>query len=213
MRMATERESGDGCAVSTSFMAGLNHNERRRREGDFRSLASDAYCGALVSRYGTDPARVPVWVLAELFSFGSFTSLYLFCAKRWGNKEMENEHYMLRQAQFVRYACAHSSNIINGFGIKDNTVDTNINIERALTETGLSHRTRTARMRNPRLRQIATVMYLHSKLIREGQTRLRARRDLSELKKRMAAMVELTPTNDTIRSSFGFLTCLIDSWF
>ena len=62
---------------------------------------------------------MPIWVLMELFSFGSFIDLYLFCAERWGDREMVHEHYMLRQAKSVRNACAHSSDVLNGVAVVD----------------------------------------------------------------------------------------------
>ena len=40
---------------------------------------------------------MPAWVIAELFSFGSLADFYLFCAKRWEDEAMEEEHYMLRR--------------------------------------------------------------------------------------------------------------------
>ena len=213
VRIATEHEDEDGYSIAADYMASLNHNERRRREGDIKSLENDAYCGALVRRYGSRPDAMPTWVLMELFSFGSFASLYLFCANRWADPAMEDEHYMLRQAQFVRNACAHSSNLINGFETKGGAVESNADVERALARTGLSHRVRTAKMRNPRLKQIATLMYLHSRIVPEGSGKRRAAGDMATLKARMGETSELLNANDTVRSSLDLLAKLIDSWF
>lgn len=213
VRIATEREDEDGYSIAADYMASLNHNERRRREGDIKSLESDAYCGALVARYGSKPDAMPVWVLMELFSFGSFASLYLFCANRWDDPAMKDEHYMLRRAQFVRNACAHSSNLINGFGVKSDAIETSVTIGKALAETGLSHRVRTTKMKNPRLKQIANLMYLHSRIMPEGSSKQRAKDDMAVLKARMDEVSGLLSGNDAVRSSLDFLAKLIDSWF
>lgn len=213
IRIVTQRIDEDGYAIARDYMSSLSHNERRRREGDLKSLEKDAYCGDLIAKYGCQPQDMPIWVLMELFSFGSFASLYLFCAKRWDDTGMEDEHYMLRQAQFVRNACAHSPNLINGFLIKDDTVDTNIAVERAIAKTGLSHRVRTSKMRNPRLKQIATLMYLHTRLVADGSGRQRACRDLKGLGAKIDQTLETLGNNDAVRSSLGFLKALIDSWF
>lgn len=114
VRIATERDGEDGYALSRDYMASLNHNERRRREGEVNMMGNDLFCGDLVRKYGGGPAEMPIWVLMELFSFGSFIDLYLFCAEHWGDREMVHEHYMLRQAKSVRNACAHSSDVLNG---------------------------------------------------------------------------------------------------
>ena len=193
-------------------MASLSHKERNRRKGEVAMLSNDVFCGDLVAKYGK-PANMPAWVLMELFSFGSFASLYLFCANRWDDNAMRDEHYMLRQAQFVRNACAHSSNMANGFADQESDVGTNAMVERALAKTGLSHRVRTPKMRNPRLKQIATLLYLHSCMVPSGSGRRRAIADMSSLQRSIAEVLEMLPGNDRAQSSLGFLSKLIDSWF
>ncbi len=156
---------------------------------------------------------MPIWVLLELFSFGSFIDLYLFCANRWGDAVMANEHYLLRQAKSVRNACAHSSGILNGIRQPDLSVATDNNVERALAKTGLSHRVRTKRMESPRVKQIVTLMYLHFVTIGRGTGRERAIETMQRLKAKMARVMDLMPTNDVVVSNLSFLTTLIDSWF
>ena len=213
IRNITENPDEDGYAVCADYMASLNHDERRRRKRDVGMLKKDIYCGDLLKKYGSDPAKMPSWVLLELFSFGSFVDLYLFCAKRWGDKGMENEHYLLRQAKSVRNACAHSSGMLNGFRQFDDTIETDDNVEKALANTGLSHRVRTSRMDCPRIKQITTLMYAHSTTITEGRSRERAVESMQRLKARMAEVMELMPTNDAVTSSLNFFTAVIDNWF
>ena len=107
VRAVTERDDEDGYSITRDYVESLNHNERRRREGEIAMMERDLFCGDLVRKYGS-PADMPVWVLMELFSFGSFIDLYLFCAERWDDERMRHEHYMLRQVKSVRNACAHS---------------------------------------------------------------------------------------------------------
>ena len=213
IRNITERPDEDGYGVCADYMASLNKDERNRRRGDVAMLKHDLYCRDLLLKYGKDPAKMPAWVLLELFSFGSIAGFYLFCAKRWEDKAMEKEHYMLRQAQFIRNACAHSSNMVNGFGAQDDEIETNTMVENALAETGLSHRVRTSKMKNPRLKQIATLMYLHSRLVTEGTDRRRAVADMQALKASMNKSLEKLSANDIVRSSLTFLIALIDNWF
>ena len=213
VRTVTERDGEDGYAVVRDYMASLNHNERRRREGEVGMMGNDLFCGDLVRKYGGSPADMPIWVLMELFSFGSFINLYLFCAERWGDRKMVHEHYMLRQAKSVRNACAHSSDILNGIATVDTRIYADAAIMAALAEIGLSHRVRTAKMKNPRIRQITTLLYLHVELVACGSGKRRASANLTELKKRMSSTAGLIPSSDVIQSSFAFLETLIDSWF
>ena len=212
VRFITELEGEDGYSVSADYMASLNHKERNRREGEVAMLSNDVFCGDLVAKYGK-PSDMPAWVLMELFSFGSFASLYLFCANRWDDNAMRDEHYMLRQAQFVRNACAHSSNMANGFAGQGSDVGTNAMVEKALAKTGLSHRVRTSKMHNPRLKQIATLLYLHSCMVPAGSGRQRAVADMSNLQRSIEGILAMLPGNDRVQSSLGFLSKLIDSWF
>lgn len=213
VRIASEHSDEDGYTLSRDYMAGLNHNERRRREGEINMMGSGLFCGDLVRKYGGSPAEMPIWVLMELFSFGSFIDLYLFCAERWDDDEMRHEHYMLRQAKSVRNACAHSSDVLNGVAIVDARIGADAAVMKALAEAGLSHRVRTAKMKNPRIRQIATLMYLHMQLVPEGSGKKSAASHLKGLEKKLFEMSDLVPANDTIRSAMAFLAKLIDSWF
>lgn len=85
VRITTERNNEDGYTIARDYMASLNHSERRRREGEISMMNRDLFCGDLVRKNGS-PADMPIWVLMELFSFGSFIDLYLYCAERWGNE-------------------------------------------------------------------------------------------------------------------------------
>lgn len=212
VREVTERENENGYSLVADYMAHLNHDERRRREGEIRALAADAYCGDLVRKYAL-PDNMPLWVLLELVSFGTFIDLYLFCSERWGNEKMRDAHYLLRQAKAVRNACAHSSNVLNGLARQDSTVATNSNVSVALAEAGISRRVRTSKMRNTRIQQITTLLYLHSHTVTEGSGRRRSEASLSKLREEMNAVVKVLPHNDTVRSSLGFLATLIDNWF
>ena len=82
MRLATLREGGDGYAASRDYMASLNHRERNRRKSDLGSLKEDGYSGDLIRKFGTDPAKIPLWANVELFSFGGLSGLYLYLSGR-----------------------------------------------------------------------------------------------------------------------------------
>lgn len=212
VREATTRDDEDGYSIVSDYMASLNHNERRRREGEINMLKPDAYCGDLVAKYHLTN-DMPLWVFMELVSFGSFISFYLFCANRWKDKEMRDEHYLLRQAKAFRNAAAHSSNVINGFDRAERTVATNAQVSRALAEAGISKRVRQSKMRNSRLQQIVTLLFLHMRIVPNGTSKERARDDLRELSVTMRRVMRDMPDNDVVQSSLGFLVYLFEKWF
>lgn len=196
--------------ITLHSLAQANGTEEKERE--IAMLSRDTFVGDLVRKYG-DLNEMPLWVLMEVLSFGSFASLCLYCADHWGDKDLKVEHYMLRQAQYVRNACAHSSDMLNGLRTHDNRFQATPSLQNALASTGLSHRVRTARMSNPCLKAIATLLYLHSQMVQEGTSRLRAISDMQHLEDDMVTASNQMLSNDTIRSSLDFLMVLIDSWF
>ena len=212
VREVTERESEDGYSVVSDYLASLNHDDRRRRMGEIGSFLRDTYSGDLARKYSL-PDNMPLWVYLEMASFGSFVDLWLFCARRWADHAMLDAHYQLRQSKLVRNACAHSSNVINGFARSSGDIETNADVMQAIARTGISHRVRTAKMSNPRLQQIATLLYLHAKSVPEGTAKARARNDIAQFSARMDDALEALSKNDAVRSSFTFLMKLFDKWF
>ena len=212
VREATERPGEDGYSVVSDYLAALNHDDRRRRLGEVNGFLRDTYSGDLARKYSL-PDNMPLWVYLEMASFGSFSSLYLFCADRWGDAVMREEHYQLRQSQLVRNACAHSSAIVNGFSRARGLVEANALVLKALADAGISHRVRTSKMRNPRLQQIATMLYLHFRTVPEGTSRERACDRIEHLKSEMLQALEALSGIDAARSSFEFLLVLFDKWF
>ena len=149
----------------------------------------------------------------ELFSFGSFASLYLFCADRWGDSAMRDEHYMLRQAQFVRNACAHSSNMVNGFADQSSNVGTNANGRKSARQG--QH---LAPRQDLKDAQPPAQADSHASVpaLAPGSCRVRPARainDMAELQRSAKSILALLPNNDKVQSSLGFLSKLIDSWF
>ena len=207
VREVTEREGEDGYSIVSDYLASLNHDDRRRRMGEISSFLRDTYSGDLARKYSL-PDNMPLWVYLEMASFGSFVDLWLFCARRWTDPAMLDVHYQLRQSKLVRNACAHSSNVINGFARSSGDIETNADVMQAIARTGISHRVRTAKMSNPRLQ-----LYLHAKSVPEGTAKARARNDIAQFSARMDDALEALSKNDAVRSSFTFLMKLFDKWF
>lgn len=173
------RPDEDGHSIVRDYMASLSPAERSRREAEVSRLRRDEYSGDLQRHYA---AETPVWVLLELSSFGTVADVYRFCADRWDDRPMLREHYFLRSAKGVRNACAHSSAIINGFGSSGHEARPAPDaLTVALRNAGFSKRSRSSRMRNPRLQQIASLLLLHRRMAEgtaladEASARLRPR--------------------------------------
>ncbi len=147
-------------------MASLNHSERNRRKGDVKMLQNDIYCSGLLAKYGTDPAKMPAWVVAELFPFGSLAGFYLFCGKRWSDRGLTDVRYDFKRAKSIRNSTAHGTCLINSFS--SSTKMSRSASQRILAEvskTGVSKTTRKKHMGNPAVQEIATVLVLYAQIL------------------------------------------------
>lgn len=148
MRSLTERSDEDGYSIVEDYLASLDERDRNLRLGEIDRLKKDKYGGPMAIKYAEES---PAWVFIELLSFGGFASFYLYCAKRWDDQGMRGEHYLLRQAQSVRNACAHSTDIVNGFASKEPSgIRTPKEVAVALGKIGINKRKRNSKMGNAR---------------------------------------------------------------
>lgn len=164
----------DGYEIVRDFLASLppRYHDSICSELDNRSdpdqRGFDIYHGNLTRKYLHD---MPVWVFVEVVSFGPLLSLYRFCAERWGDREMLQDYYTLKQVKDVRNACAHQSCIINGFSKQEETSRRPSKvIYKVLNEKGLRvSRAQKTKMSNSRIQQLICVIVVYSKLIKGGR--------------------------------------------
>lgn len=210
MRRLGELDDEDGYSIVSDYFRDLQPPYDKRRRREITRLKNDPYCGALVRKYVND---MPVWVLLELMSFGSFAYFYLFCADRWEDKEMKSEHYLLRQTKLVRNCAAHSTDLLNGFGQREETkVVTPNAVAAALDEIGINKRARQPKMRNPRIKQITMMTYAYHTLVVGEQSKRMCRERIQRLERRAIEHAEWYRKVDSVRSSYKFLKIVFDNW-
>lgn len=203
-------EGEDGYSIVEDYLASLSSSERKRRYRELDMARFDSCNASLVEKYRED---MPVWVFLELVSFGTLIDFYLFCANRWSDVAMKEEHYLLRQVKSLRNSAAHSSNMLLGLGEKGTSLATSKMVSEALSQTGLGRRTRTSKMTNPRLQQVATFLYTYRRFVVGETSRINAEKSLGTLVMKIDEHENYYKNNDTIRSSFDFLKALLDAWF
>lgn len=204
IKRITEDPGEDGYSIFADYLAHLNHADRNRRKGEISRLGNDAYLGPLVERYPID--EMPAWVFLELSSFGAFADFYLFCADRWDDPSMRREHYLLRCANSLRNATAHSSAIINGFNTNApaSPIRTPSEVASALETAGINKRSRRSKMRNIRIQQIVVLAFSFSHFA-HGPNRENVASRLSLLESRASEHSHWYEKNTVIASSFAFL--------
>lgn len=207
----TEDPGEDGYSVFADYLAHLNHADRNRRKGEISRLENDAYLGPLVARYPID--EMPAWVFLELSSFGAFADFYLFCADRWEDISMKDEHYLLRRVNSLRNGAAHSSAMINGLGVGSNLPSgrTTEMVSAALDKLGVPRRLRRARLRNPRILQMTSLAFAYSHFVPQQKQGMASRR-LESLEDKAKAHAEWYRRNNALIASYRFLAMVFGAW-
>lgn len=173
------------------------------------------YTCSLLDRYSpTLPNAMPVWVFIELISFGSFLYLYKFCAVRFHDDEMKDDFFLLQSVRSLRNACAHNNCVLNDLRAKKRpmfkcryAVSTAVGqIETIGLDQGRN------RLKNDRLQQIATTLFVHKLIASKGVHENRAV-SLHKFADRMNKNGGFYEGNYQVLSSFDFITKIIDAWF
>jgi abortive infection bacteriophage resistance protein len=212
----TQLLNEDGYSIVDDFITSLNLKYRNSLINDlkFRGSAAsgDLYCGSLIAKYKND---LPVWVLLEVISFGLFLTFYLFCAQRWNDQQMLDEHYLMKQVKSVRNACAHNSCVINGFrpGLQS-PINTSLMVTSALSKGGISSsKSRKTKLDNPTMQQIVVTLYAYQAIVKSDTAILRSTIALQALKVRLTEHKDYYKKNDALVSFFNFVGRVIDIWF
>lgn len=181
---------------------------------ELNQSARDPYCHNLVEKYKED---MPAWVFLEVVSFGSFMSFYKYIGEQYSDAKMVDEFYLLQSVKRLRNACAHSNCILNDLSVHKENLGSKSNINYGLRSEirsyGISRNMQEKKMSNPRIFDIVTTLYAHKKIVSSQGLSKRAAENIQELKERMYYHFEYYDTNDTIKSSFEFISKLIDLWF
>ncbi len=210
MREVTKRADEDGYSIVKDYLKSLSGRNRSIREMEMERLKRDGYSGGMACKYDGEK---PVWVLIELLSFGGFINFYLFCADRWQDQRMRSEHYLLRQAQAVRNACAHSTDIINGFAPGEaSTIRTPREVAVALDGIGINRRSRRAKMANPRVQQITMMAFAYREMVTGSHTREMCKDLVGALERRAVEHADWYANVDSVVSAYKFLAKVFDNW-
>lgn len=172
---------------------------------------SSAYIEGLLNRYSSPD--FPVWAFMEVISFGTFCHFYQFCAKRFNDDEMRSRYYLLMEVKNFRNACAHNNCVINDLSTKGPASNRGRTLTQELARIrGISKSQRRLKMRNRRVSQVVTVLYLHSIMASDG-VKDYAAQSLDMFVKRMNKNLHYYSGVDTVTSTFQFITRVVEAWY
>ena len=211
-----ESEEEDGYCIAASFLAMRPRTKSNLAARSEAGERHDTYSGDLIAHY---LERMPVWVMLEVVDFGTFVDFWLFCAERWGDEEMRQQHYILKSVKALRNACAHNSLLVHGLDAQDAPADfpTNRLLSDSLNAHGMRNtKTRRAKLKNLRIAQIAAALWSLDEFCERSSTRIRHTKRLQEVRSRVgSARFAQSPSsgaNKAILSFFDFLWKLVDIW-
>lgn len=201
-----DEKPGDGIYLVANFRAYnpdiINSIKKQKRT---------AYNEDMYNKYN-DYYGMPIWVFVEFLTFSQlirfvkYTATYL---KRCDLLVLANQLYDIKD---IRNACAHDNCILNDLVSKTETGDPSKRLTKALGDIGVSKTTRDRKLTNMRIRQIATVLFMHKIHAISVGLHEHSVLKLQLLKKRFFRDSSYSK-NLTISSTFKFFIHLIDSWY
>lgn len=201
-----EGKGEDGYAIVADY---LDENPQARSE--IERGRSSVYIAGLLDKYSS--IGFPAWVFMEVISFGTFCSFYRFCARRFSDQGMASRYYLLMEVKNFRNACAHNNCVLNDLSTSGGARTSGRVVTQALARVpGIGKSQRRLKMRNKRLAQIVTVLFLHRELASEG-VRDYVAESLHTFVQRMNKHAEYYKGVDAVASTFGFLTKVMECWY
>ena len=212
-------EGEDGYAIVFDYLEGYLTSRSRSRVST--GLASrgrageghDEYSGDLIAHYMEQ--GYPLWVFLEVIEFWRFCDLWLFCAGRWGDRGMLDEHYVLKSVRALRNASCHNSCIVNGLSASADKAGfpTSGPILTSMNALGLKNtKSRRAKMRNLRVAHIAATLYGSYDFCTRESTRIRHAQAMDSVRKAFDAARPVCPADGSLTGYFDFIMKLVDIW-
>ena len=147
--------------------------------------------------------------------FGTFVDFYRFCAERWEDRAMLDQHYILKSVKAIRNAVAHNCCTVNGLTASgdEKTFPISEPITRALNAAGMKNtKTRRKNLSNLRMAQIAAVLYSVETFCTRDSALRRNAAKFQQVKRRIGENASYYSANNAVASSLAFVVKLIDIW-
>ena len=214
-------EEGEDCyTIVDDYFEHLRKSGNSRAIDAIKERAStgkypDPYSGDLIAHYLNDLGGLSVWTLLEVVEFGRFADFWLFCAKRWGDREMLEQHYVLRSVKGLRNACCHNSCIAHAFRKDAENAGYVVRepLSSSLKESGLKNsKSRKAKLHNLRIAQIAATLYAANRYCDRDATRSRHIELMNRVRNSVESARPLFPSDGSLSAYFEFIFKMVDIW-
>lgn len=198
-----EANGEDGYSIIADYLDSLSHDDRRYRERELETNSRSIYSAKLYVRYRED---MPVWVFSELISFGLLIDFVRFCGSRWQDPKLDRRYFDLKFVKSLRNCFAHGSCFLNGLDdAEPSRSRVSHEVSDMIVSFGIPKRLRLRRMRNARMQQVATLLYLYKDMAPDGRSKQRTIRGLSEFFERVHENESIIARDSRAGSSIEFM--------
>ncbi len=211
----TENAGEDGYSIVEAYFNSLQKKDAQNYSHRYNTLMSELnrnrgnpYCGGIVEKYHDD---YPIWAFVEIIPFGSLIHFYEFCADRFRSTEMKKEFYLLLCIKDLRNAAAHSNCILHDMTAEDAKGRPSYDMLQYMNTIGRDSRRN--QLSNERMRQVCTLLYIHSLLVKSEGVHQATKDLLLGLKERIDLHWNYYNQHLSVQSNLLFLKKTIDIFF
>lgn len=202
-------------------------DELSKLKKELRQNEGSIYCKDIMDHNGNleeyKGLRVlPVWVFVEIVPFGRFRDFFEFCARKYGERKLKEEAYILKRVKSIRNAAGHSNCIINDLNLRErsrypmeNRVIKDMlkfGIIKPMRINGIDDEPK--QLQNDRIKEIITLLYAHKELIPSRGMLRHYTKSLDELiRGRMVHHAEYYKENEVINNFFDIIDKTFSAWY
>lgn len=206
-----EENDVDPILVCCDYQEQLFEEQKGRLNGEIALSQNGIYCKEMYEKYKDN---CPVWVWCELIPFGRLVDFYEYCGRIYNNKKLKDLHYLLRTCKSIRNACAHSNCILNELYTESDGKRISRSLINEVSKIkSISKEIRTKRLRNPRINEIVTLLFVHKMIVNSTSISNRTKKQLYDFKERVNKNIDFYTTNGKVKNSLLFINQIIDNWF
>ena len=126
---------------------------------------------------------------------------------------MPKDFYLFQGVRCLRNACAHGNCVLNDMRSGEPMFKARYAVSAAIGKvSSIGKGQRKAKLSNDRLQQVATTLFVHSRIASAG-VRARRAEGLESLTRRMARHAAYYEGNCQVPSGFDFITKLVEAWY
>ena len=219
----TALESYKNCLETESNIKPNLPDKLDELEREINQNKSSVYCRDMITHV-LPGQRMPVWVFLEVITFGRFRSFFEFCANKANDIPLKDEAYRLKTVKSIRNAAGHSNCILNDLRLarskeENSTHDLNravLNkVRRFLpSKSTVSSNREPDAIQNDRLKEIATLFFVHSRNLPSEAMRQHYKEELSSFVARMNRHLDdYYKDNICIQNAFALIENLVTNWY